>query len=93
MLKIFEKPVMTRFVIVGDFELEADKVLMTLEDFECNDEIKGYELDTEVADILATEGVLKKYRGTRMVQLYSKGEKFKSFYQEFKKVYYKNSID
>lgn len=83
MFNFLIKNVPTVFVNIKDKEINARKLLSTLYDFDNDDEINDYDLDTSIADILVDMGVLEKYVGSRMAILYRKTDKFEEFFDSY----------
>lgn len=87
MFKFISKNIPVKFVILQGIEIKANDVYWILEDFVENDEINNYNLDEKIADILVKEGILNKRLRSKNATLYSKTQKFDSFYDSYMKEY------
>lgn len=92
MFNFFIKPVPTKFVRLGDKDIEADRVCSVLEEFCCDDNINDYYLNSTVVGILVNLGVLSRHPGSRMATLYSKTDKFDEFYKRFMEEFYNSDL-
>lgn len=78
-IKVYEKPVMTKFVVLNGEEFQLSEVYVSLEqimntkedDFWGDYSLRDYQLrNQEVMDQLVNIGLVKKYPGPRMATLY-----------------------
>lgn len=85
------KNVPTKFVILQGVEIKADSLYFVLEEFIDNDEMTDYDLDKKIVDVLVKEGILNKRMRYKNSSLYSKTQKFDSFYDTYMEEYLNNN--
>lgn len=72
-IEIYEKPVMTKFVVIDGEEFECYKLLACLEQINETEKcsLRDYELlDYEITKKLVKMGLVCNYTGSRMADLY-----------------------